>query len=607
MGMYIMKLFSILGAFLFCSAAYSYEIATYENGLLNLPTFKLGQQVYTDVVLELVDNDLLRIKSIGGVKKGFKGEVVSRYDKFSKVVNIDYMATGENTYKNVELQVSKGPKLKIINSIELFDGERTAINTPEKYLSVVAEGDIGATLITLSVIDINLDGMNDIVAHYWGDQPDPDSLPDIYTGPVKNNLVIYLQDEGRKFHVGTKEVLGSDYIDLEGASRKRVIGDFNLDGYPDIAYAMNKEDGRKLARPSAEGEPWAAKAAILISNGDGSYRVDLLSPENFYHSVDTRITSEGYIDIVFNSPNFDNSPAVAYRYINNKAELVKGYPYLSSASNTFKKVVQNDYSDQLISEMTLDDQYQVVGLFQEDDAGNWENIDQFDFNADSDYTKITCDECDVVEEWRAYRFNGVNRYGLAIFESCSILSAPDGENIFIVQLSSYLLPEQLTDGVNVIDHWHNQREDEEFVAFRVKDSRLEVIPDFFDKQDRDIHSYWFSCEDKTGDGYDDLVTQNRAYSTDYEYQNRGAITIYKNNQNGSLKRIDPRIMPKPTLSEFPSNFYRRALYEDLDNDGIRDILYFADNSRAWVFDGNQNVQQHTPVSFFIYWGKNQMF
>jgi hypothetical protein len=610
MGKLIMKVlqaFSILAAILFCTASYAYDIAIYERGRLHLPTFKLGKHVYTNIILELGEDNLFRIKSIGSTKKNIE-EVVSRYDKVSKVVNVDYMTTGENTYKNVVLQVSKGPTLKLVDSIGLFEDVKTTISTPEKYYSAVAEAEVGASLITLAVIDVNLDGLNDIVAHYWGFQSDPKSLPDVYTGPVKNNLVIYLQDETRNFQIGTREILGSDFVDLGGASRKRVIGDFNLDGYQDIAYAMNKEDGRKLAN-SEEGEPWATEAAILISNGDGTYRVDLLSPANFYHSVDTRITREGYIDILFNSPNFNNSPAVAYRYVNNKAELVEGYPYVSPAFSSFNKASTNGYSNQLISDIILDDQSQGIGLFEEDDEGYWQEIDQFGFNADSDYTKLTCEGCDAVEEWRVHRFNGRNRYSPAIFESCSMLINPQGESIFIVQLSSYLLPDELSDSVNIIDHWHSQREDEEFLAFRVLNSQLELIPEFFDQQDRDIHSYWFECGDIDGDGYDDLVTRNRSYSTDYSSQERGAITIYKNNKKGSLQRIDPRIIPKPTLTEFPSDFYLRALYEDLDNDGIKDVLYFADNSKVWgEIEGQaQNGFIHTPVSFYIYWGKQPIF
>lgn len=514
------------------------------------------------------------------------------------------MAASSNTYRNVNLKLSD-EELQLESATPLFKNSITEVVTPSDYF--FSTNEIGSHITNIAPIDVNLDGLKDIVAHYWSASWNSlGDLPDIYTNPVPNNLVIYLQAADGSFSIGNEEVFGSKQIDLGGgASRKQTIADFNQDGYPDIAYAMNREDGRRWVRED-DLDTWANQTAVFISNGDGTYRVDLLDPPSYYHTIDSRITSEGYIDIVLDSRtgNVVDEAAVAFRYINDEAILIESYPFINGASASFGTTSDSNVPNQLITAVYRDGGQLTIRLYEES-GGDWNFLHEYYFETDNEITQFTCDNCKEIEEYRVVRFNGVNRVEPAIWESCSLNSLPGGENVFIVQLSSILVPNKLTDEANYVENW--EEPDNEFVAFSSETGELVHLLNFIDKQDSDIHSYRFECVDKTGDGYDDLIVSNYGYNHSVNFykdlNKRGALTLYKNNQQGRLERVNPKIFPRPQSTYFPGNGSMRALYEDLNGDGIEDILYYSDDSRTWL-DGRW---QFIPVSFYIFWGENKMF
>ena len=64
-------------------------------------------------------------------------------------------------------------------------------------------------------------------------------------------------------------------------SRKSLDHDFNADGYQDIFFAINREDGRS-GQPS---ETNNAFSAAILSVGNGQYEIKNLGIENWYHSI----------------------------------------------------------------------------------------------------------------------------------------------------------------------------------------------------------------------------------------------------------------------------------------------------------------------------------
>lgn len=62
-----------------------------------------------------------------------------------------------------------------------------------------------------------------------------------------------------------------------GASRNHKVYDINQDGYMDVVFALNREDGRTCC------DTWYTQSVAIISNGDGTYRT-----ENFSNRGHTR-------------------------------------------------------------------------------------------------------------------------------------------------------------------------------------------------------------------------------------------------------------------------------------------------------------------------------
>ena len=65
-------------------------------------------------------------------------------------------------------------------------------------------------------------------------------------------------------------------------SRKSLHYDFNADGYQDIFFAINREDGRSGRPPETNN---AFSAAILSVKEMGSMKSEDLGVENWYHSI----------------------------------------------------------------------------------------------------------------------------------------------------------------------------------------------------------------------------------------------------------------------------------------------------------------------------------
>ena len=169
------------------------------------------------------------------------------------------------------------------------------------------------TLQMVSLLDLNADGKKDILAHFW--HGNYNAGPDYY-GEVPNKLMAFLQDDNRSFTLANKQIFGTEDVDLAGsASRKQAIGDFNADGYPDVAYAMNREDGRPGVYPGTPHPPnWDSLPIVVLSDGDGSYTVTQPGTEaGWYHAVAAVPNELGYDDVIYGS-QIPSGNALAYRY-----------------------------------------------------------------------------------------------------------------------------------------------------------------------------------------------------------------------------------------------------------------------------------------------------
>ena len=128
--------------------------------------------------------------------------------------------------------------------------------------------------------DLN-SNLPDLVFHFWSGQ-NSENAGAVVSGGSPNRLVVLLSNGDGTYSDGTFTLTQSDNpIQLDGVSRKSLDHDFNADGYQDIFFAINREDGRSGQPPETNN----AFSAAILSAGNGQYEIKNLGIENWYHSI----------------------------------------------------------------------------------------------------------------------------------------------------------------------------------------------------------------------------------------------------------------------------------------------------------------------------------
>lgn len=197
-------------ACIFTPGIFAQEVATFQSGELVIPEIQVGASVYKNVYLQMDDNGFFQV-SMTDEPVEERIETASVFDQQTNILTIKILSVNTNTYKNVRLRAGAGLVFEYMDAVPLFNDQRSLVSTPSAlYPSEVADS---LSLQMVAAIDVNRDGLKDIVAHFWHSNW---SAPDIYFGPVENALVVYIQDANRNFYVGNKGIFGSENIDLGG-------------------------------------------------------------------------------------------------------------------------------------------------------------------------------------------------------------------------------------------------------------------------------------------------------------------------------------------------------------------------------------------------------
>ena len=560
------------------------HIAVYENGSLSVPEIQVGNSLYEHVVIQLNENGLFEvISSDPPIVR--ESKYASFFDQKTNMLRINYLSIGTNSFRDVKLKIRENLLLEYASSIKLFSDFTTMIKTPfDYYPSEEAEL---LTLQMVATVDVNNDGLKDIVAHYWENNW---SAPEKYFGEVPNSLVVYIQDSDGSFRVSNEEIFGVKKVTLGGgASRKQVVADFNNDGFQDIAYAMNREDGRSWTNKYPEEEDnWANETAVFVSNGDGTYRIDSLKPKGYFHTIDKARNNQGGYDLVLSSLEScnENAASIAFRYEGDKAALVNDYPNMQGATASFLPTIKdNEESNALVSFRAACTEYRHLRLHRKNDFG-WALVDQYNFYSSG--SSVQVERFGAIGKEEIFTFNGFDYIEFASWESCGIKLNPDSPPIAIVQISGETLPEGFDKEKDVFN-LDGQRP-QPFLAFDTSQDSLRLSPELIPVQDT-AHSFRFDCSDKTGDGFDDLI----AYNAD------GTITLYRNNRANVLEKVSQNIFPNSSV--FSNGASRRAIYDDLNGDGLLDLIYYSNTPKKWGGSGWVFVDSN----FEIFWGRSRIF
>ena len=187
----------------------------------------------------------------------------------------------------------------------------------------------------------------------WTDYVDHDE--EQWNESWTTNLIV-LQQESGEWEVGNRELFGEDTPTFGLRGRKTQVGDFNGDGYPDYYRAGSWEDGRASERWDPENwespANWgSAPQKVMISNGDGTYRMEDLGIKIYGHGGTAALMQNGQWHAIHGTGRIENRyywepdlaekhggyrlaeghlPAQVRTWYNGVMEEVEGYPYLSN-------------------------------------------------------------------------------------------------------------------------------------------------------------------------------------------------------------------------------------------------------------------------------------
>ena len=398
-------------------------------------------------------------------------------------------------------------------------------------------------------IDLNKDGREDLLIHFFKDR-DQINVP--FDGPTYNRLIALISDENGKLINRTSEVLGSEIIDLSGgASRNHEIFDINQDGYMDVIFALNREDGRSLVNRRS----WFTLSVAVISNGDGTYRTESFGEEGFFHDIDIHRDQNGNLNIIIGDDDFQGA---------NPRNLYS-YRYNGGSFSDYATVVQNrdggtissfsDVNNVIKYLVASKDTLGGLDFYENNGAGLLKKkefiwgytfeINFTDWMGDTRMTKVKV-------------YNGNTFIGGGFWDSTFLKLSPNEDPVYVIHYSA----QSYMGEVNPGDVLNNQQTRLMSKVFAFDNSPSTEELNIFPNQGlHELNVNFIETLDVNNDQYDDLIK--------YPYRFEGKPIVLLNNKSGSFSELNnPNIFPSNLEGVDTSQFI------DVNGDGIYDMIFW---------------------------------
>ena len=444
-------------------------------------------------------------------------------------------------------------------------------STPDAYFP-----ESGKDLQRIAYVDLNLDGFKDIIVHISGEFKD--STSQLVAEKIPDSLIVFTSKKDGSYELANNTLFGQKFLSLGGAKNRKVeVGDFNSDGYPDIAYAMTLEDGRPQLNPPYYN--WWSEIAVVMSNGDGSYRVDIVDIPGNWHSVTTlKVEDENPVLLFHYVSQTTDSTAIQHK--DGTWNNISGIPRLTGNANIGVDGTLNPASTAYIfsSKLWTYDGTLTSGLYKKE-GSDWSLIDQSSLAPSKEiYSFLTWNSHGTTYDRSAFDLKGNKVIDLNIWETKTLLLNKGDGPIVIALLSGNLLPADAST-----DEAYAQNDlvpYNYFVGFKIIDNKLSRIDDLVIGQEFTKQGYEFSVLDLNFDGYDDLVGYYNDRFVSGEIVANERIAIFINNGEGQLIKDDSFSYPSISHSSSSALQWPRASLVDLNSDGVMDIVYHATSPKS---------------------------
>lgn len=431
----------------------------------------------------------------------------------------------------------------------------------------------GLTVVTMEVIDVDQDGLKDIVVHFW----DP-ARGEERTLATPNFLKVFRLRNDFTFQDYTETLFGYEPIDLGGATRNIEVADLNGDGSPDIVVNTNQEDGRIDANAEFSDGQLAAMVSV-----EGGYEIIKFGTPSWYHSLGVGTFPDGKPFVTGNGFS-GNFRAEIFSFDASNQPKLNESGELEIPPNAFRFLNgDKEYSTQLIRNANYPNMFGVIGYQLVN--GSWVMTDELS----NPYPKIGEVQ---FKGWNSPGYEAIDvisidgvpslgQGGYSYSESCSLKIYPDSDPIAILKLNSAELRnygskefyEQTPDDVaeyNIL------------MGFAFENNVITKQPLVINNEQIYENYNFIDCSDIDGDSYDDIVA----------YARESVPLIYINNQHGEFNlSVENRLPDIQNPIIWPDNhavasIEVSSIFRDFTGDGIPDLLFYPDGIATEDFGGD---------------------
>jgi len=443
-----------------------------------------------------------------------------------------------------------------------------------------------------------------LIVHYWCG---PKEFGVYIDTPVPDAVVAFKNNGDETFTIANSEVFGQEALSFGAASRKVVEADFNGDGYLDILYALNKEDGRAQAG-DAGGASNESPQNILLSNGDGTYALADLGFSEWVHAVDAAQLPSGNFDAVISG--FRSPDVRGFRYEGQAFQSVTDYSSPGGPVNRFGASTLKFLPEYTIgsgSTLAISDSgdcgIQVNLSSFSKASGEWLFSDKTDFNcrtiqnAYESYTGEVGDLPLVTIDGQDYTGGGFGND-----ESCALELSPGDRTVAVVKYSAQPIAGNYEEGVV-----YKQGEltvENKINIFEVSDSGLALKTGVIEGHDVSTRFTFGACRDINNDGYDDLVLLQNAGGGGEATNTRNKPIVYLNDKENHLVKMDLEGIPEIPVGDNNFDYLIHGFLADMNGDSIEDLVYYR-AARSFI-DSNGTLDPDMTNLIRIYLGRKNL-
>lgn len=402
-------------------------------------------------------------------------------------------------------------------------------------------------------VDLNNDGKKDLVFNLWCRGANESK------GSTANTIVAVVQLSDGAFSDKTKEIFGSDIVDLGGVGVNFIATDLNNDGYDDIVISCSLE-GMIYTQPQA------CPMVSFISDGQGHYTKSTFGMlEGDYLRLIT--DTNGKKQVLF-------TPA-------------SGYAEVWQYENGWKKITVYDWlqKNEVILGSTLVNKYdngaklEIWNLIN----GIWSRITEYLYLSKQSVTVVQR----VGSPYTANLFTVDNSNYIdvgGLYQGCSLKRTSNGSLEVIYNFLGRLIPggytgQPVTSGYST--DYNNGNPTLKLISLGVTEQSKNFNPVTLATTDLDANFYHMECGDFNGDGSDDIFIRTT-----------GTPILYINDGKGNFRKVKSNLMPAAIRGA-------SHIYVDIDGDGVKDVLFFPID--RWQFAWRE-TNTYTKVQFQLYKG-----